>query len=268
MKQLAIAFFVTILGLASCGDADRNGSTDETANPPAPLISYTVVNSYPHDTAAFTEGLLFYNGALIESTGSPEDQNHNGTWIGPVDLKTGVADKKINLGRTIFGEGVTILNDKIYQLTYQTHKGFVYDAKTYKKLREFSYAGEGWGLTNDGKNLIMSAGTSNLYYIDPDSLKFISMLGVRDHNGPVPNINELEYIDGYIYANQWLTSYILKIDPATGNVVGRIDLSDLANRIKVTNPTADYLNGIAYDSVTKKIFVTGKKWPKLFEIKI
>jgi len=143
----------------------------------------------------------------------------------------------------------------------------VYDAATFKKLREFTYKGEGWGLTNDGTSLIMSNGTSNLYYLNPDSLTFIKMLAVQDNNGYVENINELEYINGFIYANKWLSGDILKIDPATGYVVGKMDLSRYSGEVKSKNSEAQEMNGIAYDSMSRKTYITGKKWPVIYEIK-
>ena len=234
---------------------------------PAPtLVSYQVLNQFPHDTLSFTEGLTFFNGQLFESTGAPDEPVTNNTWVGPLDLKTGRGQKKIDMGKSYFGEGITFFNGKVYQLTYKSKKGFVYDAKTFKRLRDFSYNSEGWGLTNDGKNLIMSIGSSNLYYLDPDSLGFVKMLAVQDNNGYASNINELEYIDGYIYANQWLTPYILKIDPKTGYVVAKLDLSPITNEIKIKYPNAEEMNGIAYDSSSKKIYITGKKWPFIYQL--
>ena len=255
--------------LSGCKDEDENAG--ETNNPPdpsvPPTISYNTIKEIPHDTASFTQGLAFNNGEMYESTGSPEIPSNNGTWIGQVNLATGQATRKVDLGKQWFGEGITFLNGKIFQLTYQTKKGFVYDAKTFKKLKEFSYSTEGWGLTNDGKFLIMSDGTSSLYFLDPDSLRVQNITGVTDNNGPVSNINELEYINGFIYANQWLTPYILKIDPASGKVVGRLDLTQLLESARVKNPDLNELNGIAYDSTSGKVYVTGKKWPTMYEIK-
>lgn len=175
--------------------------------------------------------------------------------------------KKIMLDTSYFGEGINIFRDKLYQLTWQDHIGFVYDAKTLKKLREFKIAGEGWALTNDGTNLIMSDGTSNLHYLDADSLKVLKILGVQDHNGPVGNINELEYIKGFIYANRYGTSDILKIDPGSGRVVGKLDLTSLDKEVKAKNPQALEMNGIAYDSAANKVYITGKAWPNLYEIR-
>ena len=272
MKIIAIPLLFLVLLLTSCKDNDTSSdfgtnSEDPDRIPAAPLISYSIVNAYPHDTASFTEGLTFYNGQLYESTGSPEEPENSGSWIGAIDITTGKSQKKINQGSSLFGEGITFLHDKVYQLTYRSEIGFVYDAKTFKKLRQFSYKGEGWGLTNDGVSLIMSAGTSNLYYLQPDSLKFTRMIAIQDNNGYVNNINELEYIDGFIYANKWLSGELLKIDPATARVVGRMDFSKLVAEVKSKYPEAAEMNGIAYDSATKKMFITGKKWPLLYEIR-
>lgn len=249
-------------------DAGNDGTGDDLTFSAPAVIPFSIINEFPHDTGSYTEGLTFYNGQLYESTGATATISNNGTWIGPVEISTGKFQKKIDLGTAWFGEGITFLNDKIYQLTYQTKKGFVYDAKTHQKLREFTYNTEGWGLTNDGKNLVMSDGTSSLYFLDPVSLRVLHVIGVSDNNGPVPNINELEFINGFIYANQWQTPYILKIDPSDGKIVGRMDFSKMVDQIKNQYPDAEEFNGIAFDSTTKKVYVTGKKWPKLYEIKI
>jgi glutamine cyclotransferase len=203
----------------------------------------------------------------MKSTGSGDD-NRFVSWMGPVDLQTGKGERKIILGKQYFGEGISIFNGKIYQLTYQNHIGFVYDAKTYKKISEFSFPGEGWSLTHDSTNLIMSDGTSKLQYLDPNTLKVIKIVGVEDNNGPVGNINELEYINGYIYANRWYTNEIVKIDTANGHVVGKIDLSNLDTEVKRKYTGAETANGIAYDEASGKMYVTGKCWPNLYEIKI
>ena len=270
MNSRIFCFLLVLTLLQACADQSGENAegNDASSSIPAPsLINYQVINQYPHDTGSFTEGFTFYNGQLFESTGAPEAPPNNGTWIGSIDLATGQISRKVDLGKAWFGEGIVFFNDKLYQLTYQTKKGFVYDARTFKKIREFSYNSEGWGLTHDGQHLIMSTGTSNLYYLSPDSLSFVKMLPVQDNSGYVASINELEYIDGFIYANQWLTPYILKIDPATGYVVGKMDLSRQVNEVKSRFPEAEELNGIAYDSATKKTFVTGKKWPLIYEIR-
>jgi glutaminyl-peptide cyclotransferase len=273
MKKCRIASLalVAVIILYGCNvndevDDENSGNLDVV---PAPInLSYQIINQFSHDTSAFTEGLAFHDGKLFESTGSPDSGVlTSGTWVASIDLKSGKYDKKIELGKSVFGEGITFLNGRLYQLTYRQNKGFVYDAKNFKKLGEFSYKGEGWGLTNDGKNLIMSNGTSNLYYLNPDSLTFIKMLAVQDNNGYVSDINELEYINGFIYANRWLTGNILKIDPATGYVVGKMDLSRHVTDVRNRSRQAEEMNGIAYDSSSQKTYITGKKWPVIYEIK-
>jgi glutamine cyclotransferase len=241
--------------------------TQENNTPP--LINYSVVGALPHDTSSFTEGLLVHDGQLYESTGTepdmPEDRH---SLFGIVDRVTGKINKKAELDRNkYFGEGISFVNDRVYQLTWQTRTGFIYDAKTFKKLGEFNYNTEGWGMTTDGKDLIMSDGTSNINFIDPNTFRLLHILSVTDNNGPVGNINELELINGYLYANQWQTNYILKIDTSTGKVVGRLDLTSLVTEARNKYPESDSLNGIAYDPATGMIYVTGKLWPNIYEIK-
>ena len=272
MKKIQfLAGAITIIAIA-CNDSNSNNNTDTvTPDEAAPaVIQFSVLNKHPHDTTYFTEGLEFYNGQLFESSGGNADESPYPSEFGIADMKTGKVTPKVKLDKSkYFGEGLTIFKDKIYQLTWTSEVGFVYDAKTFEKIREFKLpAKEGWGLTHDTANLIMSSGSSNLYYMSPDSLKLLNILRVTDNNGPVPNINELEYINGFIYANQWETPYILKIDPASGKVVGRLDLSQLQKEASLANPRADVSNGIAYDSATGKMYVTGKKWPYIYEIKL
>jgi glutaminyl-peptide cyclotransferase len=268
IASLALITSVIINGCSGI-DEEENGSSDNLDVVPAPVtLSYQIINQFNHDTSAFTEGFTFHDGKLYESTGSPDSGViTSGTWIASIDLNTGKYDKKIEQGKSVFGEGITFLNGKLYQLTYRQNKGFIYDAKTFKKIREFPYKGEGWGLTNDGTSLIMSNGTSNLYYINPDSLNFTRMLAVQDNNGYVSDINELEYINGFIYANRWLTGNILKIDPKTGYVVAKMDLSRQVTDVKNRSRQAEEMNGIAYDSTSGKAYITGKKWPVIYEIK-
>jgi len=267
MKPLALVSLFCVLISCNSNDVNDNPPSNENINPPPPLISYTVLNSYPHDTLSFTEGFLVYDGKLYESTGSPENTPNNGSWIGIIDLKTGKADKKVKLKKDLFGEGISILNGKIYQLTYQNRIGFVYDATTFKKIKEFNYNGEGWSLTNDGTNLIMSDGTNKLKYLDPETLRVLKIVGVEDNNGPVANINELEYINGILYANVWLSNYILKIDPSSGKVLGKLDFSTVINEVEIKYPGSNEMNGIAYDAKTNKIYITGKLWPTIYEVK-
>ena len=276
MKKLS-ALLVVLISLVACNSntPDQTGSLN--TEPAPPLIGFTVLNSYPHDTGFYTEGLEFHDGVLYESSGAgsadTEDQKPPyPSAFGIADLKTGKVARKVSLDNAVyFGEGITIMNGKIYQLTWQNHTGFIYDAKTFKKLQEFTYPGEGWALTHDSTHLIMSDGSSNLQFIDPNSigasLKAQSIVGVTDNNGPVANVNELEYVNGFIYANQYNTNYILKIDPSNGKVVAKLDLSGLAADAKQQFNGAEVLNGIAWHPETNSLYVTGKLWPKIYEIK-
>lgn len=249
-------FILIILSSLSCTKKDSGKRTSVSR------IAYTVQSSLPHDTKAFTEGLLIHNGQLYESTGQ------DGSWIGIVNPKTGSTDKKIVLPNEYFGEGITILNNKIYQLTYKSHKGFVYDLHSFKKLREFSYNTPGWGLTHDTRNLIMSDGSDQLYFLDTTTLKVTRTLHVTDESGPLSDLNELEYIDGFIYANVWFTDRIVKIDPETGSVKGIIDLTVLCNDVRTRYSDAKELNGIAWYPATKKLLVTGKYWPLIYALQL
>jgi glutamine cyclotransferase len=264
--------FLFIVFTAACNHADTNPSSTEndpsgTSNDPA-KINFSVVNAFPHDTTSFTEGFLVHDGQLYEATGHTEDVPSSRSLFGIVDLKTGKITPKVEIDKNkYFGEGIVFLNGKVYELTYQTKIGFVYDAKTFKKIGEFTFpSAEGWGMTTDGKYLIMSDGTSNISYLDPNNFKLIKVLGVTDNNGPVGNINELEIINGFIYANVYTTNYILKIDPSTGKVAGRLDFSTLVSEAKNKYPYSKEFNGIAYDSVSKKIYVTGKLWPNIYQV--
>ena len=237
----------------------------DNSNSIAPPVSMqtTILNTYPHDTASFTQGLQVVDGFLYESTG-----NIGTSYIRKIELASGKVLKQINLSNEYFGEGITVLNGKIYQLTWQNHIGFVYNLADIKQEKSFDVPHEGWGITNDGKNLFISDGTNTIHVYDPNTLKEINRISVQDNNGLLSNLNELEWIDGLIYANVWQTNYILKIDPSTGNVVGK---ADLTTQIQTALPGFDWelnvLNGIAFDLATKKIFITGKNWPKLFEVR-
>jgi glutaminyl-peptide cyclotransferase len=246
--------------LAACKNNDTE--TPDKPNPNAPKsISYSIVTTYPHDTSSYTQGLQIYSGGLYEGTG-----NYKHSKLRKVDLQTGKAEREIALAPEFFGEGVTVLNDTVYQLTWKEQKVFVYALKDFKKIKEYTANIEGWGLTNDGKNLIVSTGSSDLNYYDPSTFKLIKTQTVTESGSPSYNINELEYIDGFIYANQYESPYILKIDPATGVIVAKIDLTKMWDRIKSIAPYADVPNGIAFDPATKKIYVTGKWWPELYEV--
>jgi glutamine cyclotransferase len=252
---------VTGLMLSSCGDKQ---STEDKTPTDSLALNYSVVSTLPHNAEAYTQGLVIYNNKVIESTGQ---KGHS--WIAEVNPGSGQHEKKITLESRYFGEGITVLNDKIYQLTWEERTGFIYDARTYKKLGEFKYNTSGWGITHDNKNLIMSDGTDKLYFLDTTKLQVIRTLTVTDPGkAKVKNLNELEYVDGYVFANVYETAMILKIDPATGKVVGRLNLSALANEIKRMYPNSDVLNGIAYDKNSKALLVTGKLWPKSYLIRV
>jgi glutamine cyclotransferase len=238
-------------------------ATELKTNPnETPVYLYDVVNTFPHDTNAFTQGLIFLNGALLESTGL----NGQST-LRKVDLKTGAVLKQIQVPPQYFAEGMTVLNGKIFQLTWQNHEGFVYDLETFQLERQFNYDGEGWGLTTDGQSLILSDGTDHIRFLDPVTFQVIRTIKVFDHNLAINELNELEYIKGEIYANIWGSNFIVRIDPATGKVLGVINLTGLLAPQDYF-PGMDVLNGIAYDAAGDRLFVTGKKWPKLFEVRL
>lgn len=259
--------FILLVLIASCnGNTDKGPDISENINSvaPPPMLQYNVVKVYPHDTTSFTEGLLWFNNTLYEGTGNKGESK-----LMKIDINTGKASQEVKLDAKYFGEGISILNNKVYQLTWQEHKAFVYDLNTFKKIQEFDWPYEGWGMTHDGKNLIIGTGSNSLYYVDPNTFKILKTVGISDNNGPVANINELEYVNGFIYANIYQTKYIIKINPETGTVVGKLDLDSIMekNGVKYYD-TADVLNGIAYDSAKNSFYITGKNWPALFEVKI
>jgi glutamine cyclotransferase len=269
MRSLSFFALAFMMLLYSC-TCNTKSSETKTAEPTSatPVINYSVTGSFPHDTTLFTEGFLIYNGELFESTGSPEELPQTRSLVGTIDLSTGKIDKKIELDKKYFGEGIVFLNSKLYQLTYKNQIGFIYDAKSFKQMGTFSYlSAEGWSLTTDGINLIMSDGTANLTFISPDSLRPVKIVTVRENGELLKNVNELEYIKGSIYANVYQTNDVIKIDPSNGKVVGRLDLNSLGLEAKYKNPHSDVMNGIAYDSITDKIYVTGKLWSNIYQIK-
>jgi glutamine cyclotransferase len=228
----------------------------------APVRSYKIVAVYKHDPKAFTEGLEYKDGFLYESTGLNGESS-----IRKVDLATGAVLKQMPLSTIYFGEGITFFGSRLFQLTYQSGIGFIYDSRTWSPLGNFHYPGEGWALTHDDKRIIMSDGTSSLRFVDPATLHELGRVSVRDGGRLIANVNELEFIDGEIWANVWQTQQIVRIDPRTGHVNSWVDLTGLLKPADRT-PDADVLNGIAYDAQRKRIFVTGKRWPKLFEIRV
>lgn len=228
------------------------------------LLKYTIVNTYPHDIAAYTQGLEFYRDTLYEGTGQ-----YGKSSLRKTNYKTGEVYKKVELADQYFGEGITILNNKVYQLTWQNNEGYVYDADTFKKEKTFTYFKpiEGWGLTNDGKNLYQSDGTEKIWIINPTTLKEVDYLNVYSFETKIKSINELEWIGGKIYGNVYQKDAIAIINPKNGAVEAIINLADLKKKITKL-PDTDVLNGIAYNPKTKTIFVTGKNWNKMFEIKV
>lgn len=228
------------------------------------IYTYEVVNTYPHDITSYTQGLEFYKGELYESTGQRKASK-----LRKVNFETGDVLKNINLDDQYFGEGLTIMNDKIYQLTWQAKLGFVYDVDTFEKLKTFNYgtSKEGWGICNDGKTLYKSDGTEKIYLLDPDNLTEKGHIEVYTEKGKIPSLNELEWINGKIFANIYHRNGVVIIDPKTGGVEGVIDFKPLKKRV-TQHPELDVLNGIAYHPERETIFVTGKNWDKLFEVRI
>jgi len=257
MRTLLTAIFIAA---ASCSPAPAPAPTVAAA-PAVPVYSYQVVATYPHDTAAFTEGLQFVDGAMYESTGM-----EGTSWIRRFDLATGAVQAQQDIDKQYFGEGMVVLADKIISVTWKHQKGFVYDRTTLKPTGEFTYAGEGWGLTTDGQKVYMSDGTSRIRIIDPATLQETGGIDVKMNGRPVDQLNELEFIKGEIWANVFQSDRIVRIDPATGNITSVVYLANLLS--PQDRRGADVLNGIAYDSAGDRIFVTGKYWPKLFEIKL
>lgn len=246
------------------GDSSEATSRVELVSDVEPkLLKYTVINTYPHDIKSFTEGLEFYKDTLYESTGQK-----GSSYVRKYDYKTGKIYKQIDLDPAYFGEGITILNNKIYQLTWQEKTGFIYDVNTFKLEKKFTYDKEieGWGMTNDGKSIFHTDGTEKIWTLNPSTQKLESNINVYSGQSKIKSINELEFVEGKIYTNVWLKDAIAIINPTSGGVEGVLDLSKLRKELK--SPTAEALNGIAYNPKTKTIFVTGKNWDKMFEIKV
>jgi glutaminyl-peptide cyclotransferase len=253
---------------AGCG----HSMNDVPASPPAkpgaandaPVAKYTyeVVHVWPHDRSAFTQGLLYLNGVLYESTGLYGESS-----LREVDMNSGKVQRLVPVPAQFFAEGLALLHGELFQLTWTNHECFVYDLATFKQKKEFSYPTEGWGLTTDGQSLIMSDGTPQIRFLDPATFEVKRAINVAGGGKPVGMLNELEYIKGEIFANVWTSNYIVRIDPATGAVVGIIDLTGLLPP-EDRAPDTDVLNGIAYDAAGDRLFVTGKHWPKLFEVRL
>jgi len=272
---------LAIVGLLSWSCNQPREDDQKAPEPPSAgiaepaAIGYSVLNTFPHDTASFTQGLELYKGMLVESTGLVGHSS-----IRKVDFATGKARLLKKIDPPVFAEGVTILRDTAYQLTWQDHYVQLYKAADFSPIRRADWSAEGWGITHDGTSLIISDGSDKLYYVHPGDLKLQRVLSVQDNLGPVNNLNELEYANGYIYANRWQYDYIERIDPKSGHVVGRIDCRDLLRKYSkadlsyLTTPgstgeqNGGVLNGIAWNASTGTFLVTGKLWPNLFEIRL
>jgi glutamine cyclotransferase len=279
--RITLSLLVTgsLVFYSSCNNKEADSvapETDPNSTIPSPVsIGYTILKSIPHDTAAFTQGLEVYDGALLESTGLVGQST-----LRKLNTFSGKIEKKHALPNEIFAEGLTVLNDTIYQLSWQNHLVFMYDAKTFKQLGTLPWSGEGWGITNNDNELIISEGSDKLYFVQPKTLKLNKVLSIRDNYGAVNNLNELEMVDGFIYANRWQYEYILKIDPASGLVVGIInmqdmlqkntksDLSYLKSRGNTPTEAGAVLNGMAFDKSKNIFYITGKLWPEIFEVKL
>ncbi|UTW55585.1 glutaminyl-peptide cyclotransferase [Kordiimonas sp. SCSIO 12610] len=228
-----------------------------------PRYGYKIINSFPHDPNAFTQGLLIENGVLYESTGLYGESS-----VRRVALETGQVEQKYNISRRYFGEGIVNWKDKLFVLSWRKQTGFVLGKNTFRVERQFHYRGEGWGITQNGEHLIMSDGTNKLRYLDPEKFNEVKEISVTFEGNPVQKINELEWVNGEIFANVWQSDLILRIDPETGAVKGILDLTGILPDGTVPDRRNNVLNGIAYDADTNRLFVTGKKWPTLFEIQI
>jgi glutamine cyclotransferase len=253
MKGVLFALAV-IVGVPGCGAASPGE---------APVYGYEVVNTYPHDAKAFTQGLFYLNGYLYESTGLKYESS-----IRKVRLETGEVLQKREIPSQYFGEGIVNWDDRLVELTWQAQVGFVYDLSTFELRRQFDYVGEGWGLTRDDRRIIMSDGTNELRFFEPKTLQEEGRISVTYRGQPVGQLNELEWVKGEIYANIWQTDWIARIDPDTGRVVGWIDLTGLLDPSERVPGQTDVLNGIAYDAEDDRLFVTGKRWPSMFEIRL
>ena len=247
-----VANIISVFSVAPTPSAQRKS---------VPVYGYEVVNVYPHDREAFTQGLLYRDGVLFESTGLKGRST-----LRKVRLETGQVLQTEKIDSRYFAEGLSDWGSRLVQLTWDTNVGFVYDLATFKQIRTFTYSGEGWGLTHDGRHLIMSDGSPTLRFLDPETFQVARSLTVRDGNLPVEDLNELEYVEGEIWANVWTTDRLAIIAPATGAVTGWINLAGLMPRGSTTGDAV--LNGIAYDAARKRLFVTGKLWPRLFEIRV
>jgi glutaminyl-peptide cyclotransferase len=264
MRALLPTGWLTVLMLLGGASAARAQQAPlARAIQELPVYDAEIVHTYPHDVAAFTEGLFYLNGYLYESTGL---EHHSS--IRKVRLETGEVIQKRDISPEYFGEGIVNWKGHIISLTWKSEVGFVFDLASFKLQRQFSYVGEGWALTQDGREIIMSDGSSQLRFLEPETLKETHRIEVTLRGQAISNVNELEWVKGEIYANVWQTNWILRIDPVSGHVLGIIDLRGILAKSDVVPGRTDVLNGIAYDAKNDRLFVTGKNWPKLFEIRL
>jgi glutamine cyclotransferase len=271
MSQFRSCVFAVVSLASGCvDDQPPSGAVANGATSNVPVATYSIVRKWPHDRSAWTQGLDFDGGRLFEGTGL-EGQST----LREISLDDDRVLRKIDLAPTLFGEGITILGGRVFQLTWKSRRGFVYDLASFRRLDEFGYDGEGWGLTNDGTSLIMSDGTATLRFLDPRTFAVQRTVTVREDSGEVGKLNELEWVNGQVWANVWETHSVARIDPATGRVLGYVDLTGIfseTDRSRFLPPggesSIDVLNGIAYDSTTNRLVVTGKNWPLLYEIRV
>ncbi|MEQ1763011.1 MAG: glutaminyl-peptide cyclotransferase [Pyrinomonadaceae bacterium] len=276
-------YLIFLLAVASfsCGNTpNENGINKPPVNAntkiaAVPVYDFQIVKEYPHDVTAFTQGLEYHDGFLYEGTGgsrsNPVQPNDAKIYssLRKVEYTTGKVLQKHDVPSDFFGEGISVLGDKIFQITWHEGTAFVYNLSDFKLLKELRYPGQGWGLTNDGTNLYMSDGTHVIRVVSPEDFKNVRQLVVTDESGkPIMKLNELEMVNGEIWANIWQTGWIIRIDPQTGKLLGRIDINKLADDVKEKDDDADVLNGIAYDKAGDRLFITGKLWKKLYEIKV
>jgi glutamine cyclotransferase len=273
-----LCYVFVLFGLTSCGDnpsattaissdgkvpiGQAQPAANREASDELPVYTYEVIHTFRHDRSAFTQGLVFLDGQLLESTGL-----YGQSSLRRVELQTGQVLQQVTVPAQYFAEGLALFDGKLFQLTWQNQKGFVYDAETFKTQKEFNYTGQGWGLTTDGHFLILSDGTERLRFLDPVTFEEKRSVSVLARGHGVARLNELEYIKGEVFANVWGTQYVVRIDPTTGTVLGVIDFTGLLSA-EDRDYTTDVLNGIAYDAKGDRLFVTGKRWPKLFEVRL
>jgi glutaminyl-peptide cyclotransferase len=266
-RRLALTLAAALLialpaALAACRSAGTTSVPSAGEGASVPVYGYEVVNVYPHDPHAFTQGLVYDGGVLYESTGE-----YGQSSLRKVELQTGKVMQRRDVAEEYFAEGLALFEGRLFQLTWQAGKGFIYDRETFAPQGEFSYAGEGWGLTHDGSSLVLSDGTNQLRFLDPATFRVRRAVNVYDRGERVEQLNELEYVNGEIFANVWQADRVARIEPQSGRVVGWVDFAGLLpdqDRL----PATDVLNGIAYDAAQDRLFVTGKNWPKLFEVRL